>query len=272
MHYPETTFIGAGNMAGAVIAGLIKNGYPANKITATSRGAEKLQNLSNLYGIKTNQDNCQAVKNADVIILAVKPFVIQEVCNEIASHINQQLIISIAAGKTISSIKRFLNADNPVIRAMPNTPCLLSKGTIGIFAESGVTTTDQDFVTSLFANIGEVLWMDDEQQIDIVTALSGSGPAYYFYLTEALIKAGIDLGLSQDISTKLVNQTAIGAVAMLNNPPVLSAQALRKAVTSPNGTTEAATHVFDANNLSELVIKAVRAGTDRGREMSVESE
>ncbi|RLA02877.1 MAG: pyrroline-5-carboxylate reductase [Gammaproteobacteria bacterium] len=272
MQYPVTAIIGAGNMATAVIAGLIESGYPADKIIAANRGQEKLQALSSKFGIGTTQNNRQAVQDAEVVILAVKPAVIKTVCTEIAEDIEQQLILSLAAGKKISTIKKYLDCNGPVIRAMPNTPCLLSKGTTGLFAEPQVSQTNRDFVTSLFSNIGEVVWLDSEIQIDVVTALSGSGPAYYFYLAEAMIKAGVELGLDEAISQKLVNQTALGSAAMLTNQPVTSAKDLRKAVTSPNGTTEAATNLFDKNELMKIIINGVRAGTNRGTEISNESE
>lgn len=270
MQYPVTAFIGAGNMATAVLAGLVGNGYPADKIIASNPSPEKLESLAEKYGVRTTRDNNEAARSADVIILAVKPYVIPSVCEEISTAIDDQLILSVAAGKTIASIKKYLATDNPVIRAMPNTPCLLSKGAIGLYAEGKVSGSDKDFVSSLFENIGETLWLGSEKQIDIVTALSGSGPAYYFYLTEALINAGIELGLDKAVSERLVNQTALGAVAMLSGQPDQTAASLRKAVTSPNGTTEAAIKVFDEHNLMQVFRDAVRAGTERGEEMSKE--
>ena len=155
---------------------------------------------------------------------------------------------------------------------MPNTPCLISKGAIGLYADSSVSIENRDYVVTLFENIGETIWLNDEKQIDIVTALSGSGPAYYFYLTEALIKAGVELGLEESTSHKLVNQTAAGAVAMLNNIPLQSADVLRKSVTSPNGTTAAAIDVFESNKMMKIIADAIKAGTNRGEEMSKESE
>ncbi|MFT5451095.1 MAG: pyrroline-5-carboxylate reductase [Enterobacterales bacterium] len=269
---PIIAFIGAGNMAKAIITGLVKSGYPAEKIIATNRTIEKLQLLSSSLGINTSLSNAEAASKADVIILAVKPAVVTDVCKEMAAQIDKQLIISVAAGITIKLIRKHLNTNNAVVRAMPNTPCLLSKGTIGIFAEQNVKTEQRDFIDSLFNNVGEIIWIASEQQMDIVTALSGSGPAYYFYLTEALIKAGVDLGLEEEVSSKLVNQTALGAVTMLTNKPLQSAKNLREAVTSPNGTTAAALKVFDESNLMNIVSSAIDNATNRGIEMSKQAE
>jgi pyrroline-5-carboxylate reductase len=268
MQQPVIAFIGAGNMASAIISGLIKNDYSANKIIATNRSIDKSEALTTKFGINTTQDNCQAVNGADIIILGVKPAAVQPLCEEISSCIKGQLIISITAGNLIDSIKSYLNTTNPVIRAMPNTPCLISKGMIGLYAGEGVSEEQQTFVSALFENIGEVVWLACEQQIDVVTALSGSGPAYFYYLVEALIKAGTDLGLDHNISNKLVTQTAFGATAMLTEPPTVTAQALRDAVTSPNGTTEAAIKIFDDQQLMETINKAIKAATHRAEEIS----
>lgn len=269
---PSIAFIGAGNMAKAIITGLVESGYPAERIIATNRTIEKLQLLSSNLGINTSLSNAEAASKADVIILAVKPAVVTSVCEEMAEQIDKQLIISVAAGITIKLIKKHLNTNNAVVRAMPNTPCLLSKGTIGIFAEKDVESEQRDFIDSLFNNIGEIVWIATEHQMDIVTALSGSGPAYYFYLTEALIKAGVSLGLKEEVSSKLVNQTALGAVTMINNKPLQSATSLREAVTSPNGTTAAALKVFDDSNLMDIVSLAIDNATQRGIEMSKQAE
>ena len=268
MQQPVIAFIGAGNMASAIIGGLIQNNYPANKIIATNRSIKKSQALSKRFGIKTTQENCQAVIEADIIILGVKPIGVQPVCEEISSCIKDQLIISITAGNLIESIKTYLNTTNPVVRAMPNTPCLISKGMTGLFAGEGITSDQQIFVSSLFENIGELVWLDSEQQIDVVTALSGSGPAYFYYLVEALTKAGVELGLAPEISNKLVTQTALGATAMLVQQPIMTAEALRLAVTSHKGTTEAAIKVFDEYQLMEAINKAIQSATHRAEEIA----
>ena len=272
MHYPVIAFIGAGNMSSTIIAGLIKSGYPAEKIIAANPGVEKRQLLSDKFAIYTTEDNKQAVEKADVVVLAVKPYMMKKVCKEINTTLSSQLIISVAAGITIASIQKHLEKNLCVIRAMPNTPCLISKGVTGLFSDQAATRVNRDFVSSLFENIGKVVWLDLEQQMDIVTALSGSGPAYYFYLTEALIKAGIELGLDAEISRLLVTQTAVGAIAMLNNEPIQTAAMLRKAVTSPNGTTEAAITVFDDNKFMQVITNAVSSAANRGHELSKEFE
>ncbi len=268
MQSPVLAFIGAGNMAKAIIGGLVSSGYPAHNIIATNPGNEKLQALSNQFGIKTTNDNYQTAKSAEVIILAVKPWIVPLVCKEIEDVIGQQLILSIAAGKAIDSIQQYFQNNSNIIRAMPNTPCLISKGVTGLLAHKDVDQAKRDFVERLFNHIGDTCWITNEQQMDIVTALSGSGPAYYFYLTEALIKAGIELGLDDATCEKLVTGTALGSASMLTHQPVQSAESLRKAVTSPNGTTEAAIQSLDQNQLMKTILHAVEAGTKRGHDLS----
>jgi len=270
MYLPTLAFIGAGNMAKAIIGGIVGNGYPAEKIIVSNPGNEQLQILSKEFNVQTTNANLQAAQAAEIIILAVKPWNIPVVCNDIVSSVEDKLILSIAAGKTTSSIGQYLRNCSRIIRAMPNTPCLIAKGMTGLFANPDVEQKDRDFITTLFENIGETTWIDDESQMDIITALSGSGPAYYFYLTEALIKAGIDQGLDEDVATKLVTQTGLGSVTILVDQPEQSAADLRKAVTSPKGTTEAAINIFDENQLMDIISKAVHSGTKRGQEMSAE--
>ena len=268
LQFPQLCFIGAGNMAKAIIVGLVESGYPAQNIIASNRSVEKLQELEKSLSIRTSTDNLFAAKQAEVIILAVKPLIVPDVCEQISSVITDQMFISVAAGITTQSIQQSLKAKNPVIRAMPNTPCLLSKGAIGIFTGDSLSTSQKNLVLQLFKPIGEVVIIDEEQQMDIVTALSGSGPAYYFYLSQALIEAGVELGLSEDICTQLINQTALGSAEMLNQVPLQSAKDLRQAVTSPNGTTDAATRLFDEHKMNETIRKAVVKATQRGIEMS----
>ena len=268
MHQPNITFIGAGNMTTAIIAGLIGSGYSKSKITASNPSNEKLEMLATKYGINITSSNSEAIAQSDIIILGVKPGIVPIICGEISESIAEQMVISVAAGVTIETINNALSNDNLVIRAMPNTPCLVGKGAIGLYTASELTIQRREFINGLFDSLGQTVWVKTEHQINIVTALSGSGPAYYFYLTEALIKAGIELGLEPEVSSMLVNQTAQGSVAMLNNAEQLSAAALRQAVTSPKGTTEAATHVFDQHELMQIIEKAVSAATERGVEMA----
>ncbi len=272
MEHPKIAFIGAGNMAKAIIVGLIESGYPRENITATATGIDKLNLLHNEYEIAVTTDNSIAAMNSDIIVLAVKPPIIERVCNEIASSVGDKLIISVAAGQTCSSIRSYLSTEKlsnaSIIRAMPNTPCLLSKGAVGLFATDSVSDSEHEFVTKLFSNIGKIFWLEIENHIDIVTAVSGSGPAFYFYMAEAMTNAAIQMGLDASISRELVNQTAFGAAAMLNEFDMETAAQLRKKVTSPKGTTEAAMNVFDDAGLMNIINDAVSAGATRAVELS----
>jgi len=274
MEQPNITFIGAGNMARAIISGMIKSGYPAHKITASARTSDHLTELQQSYGIAVTTDNSIAVQDAEVIVLAVKPKTIESVCKEIAAHVNDQLIISVAAGQSCSDIKESLNSDVSVARAMPNTACLLSKGAIGIFLEEDnqENSANKMVIEKLFTTVGNLFWLDSEKLIDTVTAVSGSGPAYYFYLSEALTQAAIKHGLDETTSRALVAQTAFGAAAMMIEPSTDSnsepVESLRKKVTSPNGTTEAAIKVFDDAKLMTTIDNAIDAAVSRAKELS----
>jgi pyrroline-5-carboxylate reductase len=262
-------FIGAGNMASAIIGGLIASGYNPALITASNPTRTKLDLLADELNINTTTDNVQAAQSAEIIILAVKPWFIKEVCLQITEQVKGKLIISVAAGKTSGSIANYLQRDvTGIVRAMPNTPCLVKQGAIGLFADEQTKAQFSSTVEHIFSTVGYSAWLKNEQQINVITTLSGSAPAFYFYLSEALTKAGVELGIDEAICKEFVAHTAFGAGKMLINEQNLDANALRQKVTSPNGTTFAATEHFDNQQMQQIIIDGVKAGVARGEQLA----
>lgn len=268
--FPTLAFIGAGNMARAIIGGLTSNGYPASSIWATEPDASRLQDLQ-AQGIQTSSDNSAAVAAADVVVLAVKPQVLKVVASDIAAAVQarQPLIISIAAGIMTPAIDRWMGGNTAIVRCMPNTPALVQTGASGMYATPAVTAEQRAQAEQIMAATGIALWVEEEAQLDAVTAISGSGPAYYFLLMEAMIDAGKKLGLSSDVATQLTLQTALGAARMASSSDVDPAE-LRRRVTSPNGTTEQAIKRFMDGGLPALVDEALQACNDRSVELAQE--
>lgn len=263
------TFIGAGNMASSLIGGLIAKGTNAQSICASEPEASRRAYIEQQFGIITEPDNVAACKNADVIVLAVKPQIMRQVCTPLAGQLRpEQLVISIAAGITVASLSQWLQHDN-IVRCMPNTPALLQQGISGLFASPTVTEVQRSFAETILQAAGMVVWLDNEQQIDAVTAVSGSGPAYFFLLVEAMIEAGAKLGLSEETASVLAKQTALGAARMLCENP-LSAIELRHQVTSPQGTTDAAIRSFQGAGFTAMVATALEAAAQRSAELASE--
>lgn len=262
-------FIGAGNMASALIGGMIANGYPAEKIIATDLSEERLAALKNEHGIQTSTDNAQTVLNADCVVLAVKPQVLKEVATAIAPQVQEKtpLLVSIAAGIRSDDLERWLGGNVSLVRSMPNTPALLQTGATGLFANSQVNDNQKELAESLMNAVGITLWVDNESQIDAVTAVSGSGPAYFFLVMEAMSAAGEKLGLSSEIAKKLTLQTALGAARMATEGSDAPDE-LRKKVTSPGGTTEQAINSFENSGIREIFEQALNAADTRSKELS----
>ena len=260
-------FIGAGNMASSLIGGLLAKGLDAAKIRASDPGAETRARVSAEHGIELFADNAQAVQDADVIVIAVKPQVMKAVCQDLRAHLEpHQLLISIAAGITCTSLQNWLG-NQPLVRCMPNTPALLGKGVSGLFATAAVTAEQRQQAEDLLSAVGIAVWVDTEAQIDAVTAVSGSGPAYFFLLIEAMADAGVKLGLPREVAKQLAEQTALGAAHMAVASDVDAAE-LRRRVTSPAGTTEAAIKSFQADGFAASVEKALSAAAHRSAEMA----
>lgn len=266
---PKISFIGAGNMASSIIGGLINKGYNASTITAADPFPEGLARLQSSYGINTTQDNGEAAAAADIIILSVKPQVLKTVAEALHSHIQPgTLIISIAAGINIGSLRQWLG-NHAIVRCMPNTPALVQTGASGLYANPQTSDSQKQQANDILGAVGIVQWLESEDLIDPVTAVSGSGPAYYFLFMEAMIEAGVQQGLSREAATELTLQTALGAAKLALDSDVDVAE-LRRRVTSPNGTTEQAIRVFEEQGLRAIVSDAMQACTDRSIELARE--
>lgn len=270
MSTPRIAFIGGGNMAASLIGGLRAQGFPAASICVSDPGADKRADLETSHGIATFADNGQALTAADVVVLAVKPQVMQAVCRDLAAHLQpNQLIVSIAAGITCASLQRWLGeqAPRPIVRCMPNTPSLLRQGVSGLFANAQVSEEQKQQAEQLLSAVGLACWLDEEALIDAVTAVSGSGPAYFFLMIEAMTAAGEQLGLPRAVAAQLTLHTALGAARMACESDVEAAE-LRRRVTSPNGTTEAAIKAFQAGGFEALVQHAMNAAAHRSAELA----
>ena len=262
------SFIGGGNMAQALIGGLLSCGLPTTRITV-SDPVEQIRHVLEEKGIQTTADNLEAIKNADVVVLAVKPQVLATVLQPLKGLLSDKLVISIIAGAEIQTISDLIGGSQRIVRVMPNTPALVQTGAHGIYASEAVGKQDRELTSQILAATGLTIWLDNEAQIDAVTAVSGSGPAYFFYLMESMIRAGKNLGLEEKVATALTLQTALGAAQMAitsSNSP----SELRKNVTSPNGTTQAALEVFDRAQISQNIQAALAAAQKRSQELAQE--
>lgn len=262
-------FIGGGNMARSLIGGLISNQFTAENIHVSDANTEALDNLSSRYNVKTFTDNLAAIADADVIILAVKPQQLQSVIRQIAPAWQQdKLLISIAAGIRLNDISRWLDFEGAaIVRAMPNTPSLVQAGATALCANDYVTSAQHELAESMLRAVGLALWISDEKQMDAVTALSGSGPAYFFLVLEALQTAGMELGLPEETARLLALETSFGAAKMALESDE-SACVLRQRVTSPGGTTERALDVFEQGDLRGLFKQALIAAAQRADELA----
>ncbi|BCU08180.1 pyrroline-5-carboxylate reductase [Allochromatium tepidum] len=262
-------FIGGGNMATSLIAGLIADGYAPHAIQVSDPSPERRQALQAGFGVRALADNVEALAEAETLVLCVKPQLAASVCAELAPLLSDRrpLIVSVMAGVPERTIQRWLGAPLPIVRAMPNTPAMVQTGAIGLHAGPEVDAEGRNRAETILRAVGLVRWVEEESHIDAVTAISGSGPAYFFLFMEALEQAAIDLGLDGETARLLTIQTALGAAKMAMesaDPPAR----LREQVTSPGGTTERALAVFDEADLRALVERAARAARDRAVELS----
>ncbi len=262
-------FIGAGNMAAALIGGLLADGTPPERLLATDIDRDRLDTLAASAGIQAISNNDDAVARAGVVVLAVKPQVLGEVARGLAEAVQRHrpLVISIAAGVRSDTLQRWLGGGIALVRSMPNTPAMLQAGATALFATPEVSEAQREQAESVMRAVGLVQWVDDETLMDAVTALSGSGPAYFFLLMEALERAGEHLGLPADTARLLTLQTALGAARMAIESSEDPAE-LRRRVTSPGGTTERAIERFQQEDLPGMVQRALTAARDRSIELS----
>jgi pyrroline-5-carboxylate reductase len=264
-------FIGGGNMAQSLIGGLIHNGYDNQHIIVSDPDSSRLQQLAELYSVRTSEDNLPAVEAADVLVLAVKPQVLAQVCQQLQPAVQQKqpLIISIAAGIRSTDIERWLGGNLPVVRTMPNTPSLIQAGATGLYANAATSSEQKTIAEQILKAAGLTLWVEKEDLLDAVTALSGSGPAYYFLIMQAMQRAGEKLGLDAHSADLLARQTALGAARMATEGEDDPAT-LRAKVTSKGGTTAAAIASFEASQLDEVILRALTAARDRATELADE--
>lgn len=260
-------FIGGGNMAQALIGGMLAQGVKAQQIMVSDPSDSIRATLTEKH-IKTTINGAEAIAHADVVILAIKPQLFGAVLPEFAGQFDQQLVISVAAGVSIDSIRTLIQHDQ-VVRAMPNTPALIQTGATGLYAPESVSDDARQVATQVMSAAGMVLWVDTEDKIHAVTATSGSGPAYFFYVMESMIAAAENLGLDNKQSRALVLQTALGAAQMAITSDDTPAT-LRKNVTSPNGTTQAALESMQADGLDKLFQVAMHAANARSESLSAE--
>ncbi|PCJ30085.1 MAG: pyrroline-5-carboxylate reductase [Moraxellaceae bacterium] len=265
----KITFIGAGNMATSLAGGLIAKGYPNTDITMTDLNEDQLLHNRNTLGVKTTQDNTQACNNADVIVLAVKPQVMAKVAVPLKDIVAQRspLVVSIAAGITLSNLQQWLGNSAPIVRCMPNTPALVQSAASGLFANQHVSDHQKALAKDVMSAVGLALWVENEDQIDAVTALSGSGPAYFLLVMQAMMETGRSLGLPESIASQLTLQTALGSAQLALASDVDVAE-LRRRVTSPGGTTERAIGIMQEKGLEGIFADALKGAYDRSKELA----
>lgn len=272
----HVAFLGTGSMNGSILSGLLAHGHSAEDMRATVRSSESAQKLAESIdsGVRifsseeTSDANAQAVAGADVVLLGVKPYAILDMAHEVAADLDPQtLVISVAAGISLEALEKALPKNQPAIRCMPNTPSRVGKGVLAISASESCSEEHINLAHEVLSAVGTVIDVEEEQ-MDAVTAVSGSGPAYAFLLAETMADAGVRLGLDQETATKLAAATVAGAGYLLDEDP--QPEALRKAVTSPGGTTEQAILAYQKGGLAELTEKAMNACSEKSKEMTKE--
>jgi pyrroline-5-carboxylate reductase len=261
-------FIGGGNMATALIGGLLGKGFSAAQISAVEINAGNRARLQQDFAVRACDSMAEGIRGSQVIVFAVKPQQLRAVAQQLAPLLSGQLLISIAAGILATDLSRWASSQ-AVVRAMPNTPALIRSGMTGLYALPAVSPAQREQAQNILAAVGETLWLHDEAMLDAVTAISGSGPAYFFYFIEALEQAGKELGLPEKTARKLALETAFGATKLARESTEDPAT-LRARVTSRNGTTERALQSMEANHVRLHIIAAAKAAAARSREMGIE--
>ena len=268
MKNSQISFIGAGNMANSLIRGLINKGVPPSHIAATDIDSDKLAELHAECGISTG-DSATAAAQADVIVLAVKPQVMATVCEQLRPLIGKAdcVIISIAAGIPVASLQKWLGEERAIVRCMPNTPSLVGEGATGLYANAHCRDAHKQLAGDIMGAVGIACWLQEESDIDTVTALSGSGPAYFFLMMEAMEKAAVQMGLEPNVARQLAIQTALGAGKLASTSDVAPDE-LRRRVTSPGGTTEQALLSMARDGFETTVATAMQAAQKRAAELA----
>ena len=265
-------FIGGGNMARSLVGGLMAKGCKPGRLSVAEPNPEQRALMARQAPVRLSEDGMGAAQDADVVVFAVKPQVMKAAAEALAPVVaaKRPLVVSVAAGIATPDLDRWLGGNNAIVRVMPNTPALLGAGAAGLYANPKASSEQRGTAQALMEAVGTALWIQDESLMDAVTALSGSGPAYFFLLMECMEAAALELGLPAEAARALTLQTAFGAARMALESGTAPAE-LRKQVTSPKGTTAAALQVFDEEKLRAIVTKALTAARDRGRELSKEA-
>lgn len=273
MNTQKIGFIGGGNMASSLISGLIASGHSPQDLWVSDVNQDALKVLAENLNVNTSTNNDDIINAVDVVVLAVKPQILSTVAKNATASIQQKqpLVVSIAAGISQQSLSQWLGNNIAIVRCMPNTPALVLTGATALHANAQVTAEQHDLAENIMRSVGIALWVNDESELDVVTAVSGSGPAYYFLLMEAMEKAAIEMGMNEVTARLLVQQTALGA-AKIALESSESPEQLRKRVTSPGGTTQQALETFEEGGFTTLVSKALHAARDRSIEMSKQTE
>ncbi len=273
MNTQKIGFIGGGNMASSLISGLIASGHSPQDLWVSDINQDALKVLAKNLNVNTSTNNDEIINAVDVVVLAVKPQILSTVAKNATPSIQQKqpLVVSIAAGISQQSLSQWLGNNIAIVRCMPNTPALVLTGATALHANAQVTAEQHDLAENIMRSVGIALWVNDESELDVVTAVSGSGPAYYFLLMEAMEKAAIEMGMNEVTARLLVQQTALGA-AKIALESSESPEQLRKRVTSPGGTTQQALETFEEGGFTALVSKALHAARDRSIEMSKQTE
>ncbi len=266
---PAIGFIGGGNMAQSLIGGMIANGFSSKLISVSDPLKETTDYLERNFSVATTEDNRVVVSRSAIVVLAVKPQVMRGALTSIQETLQEKkpLLISIAAAIRINEIDSWSGGGLSIVRVMPNTPALIQKGMSGMYANPLVSDEQRSQTATILNAVGKTVWVDSERAIDAVTAVSGSGPAYFFFLIEAIEQAALELGLSQNEAHLLATQTAVGAshLAAGSDEP---ASVLRERVTSPGGTTQKALEVLNSKKVKDAIVEAVKAAEHRAVELS----
>ena len=269
MSNSKIAFIGGGNMARSLIGGMIATGISNQNISVSEPRADLRKTLNEDFGVNASEENAPVAKGADVVVLAVKPQILQEVVTPLGSLVAEArpLLISVAAGVTSSSIERWVGSQPALIRIMPNTPALIGAGISALYANSNVSDDQRALAEKIMAAVGKTIWIKEETLMDAVTAVSGSGPAYFFYVMQAIHDAAVREGLDAQTARLLSLETALGA-ARLAVESTEDPGSLQKQVTSPGGTTEAAIKVLNDSGVRDTLQQAVSAARARGAELA----
>lgn len=260
-------FIGGGNMAQAIVLGLLKQGYPATQIIVNDPNEEKRAFFANL-GVQTAENNAESAARAEVVLLAVKPQMMAEVCSPLSAvDFSDKLLISIAAGISTARLQALIPSAKSIVRVMPNTPALVGEGMAGLFSPQNTSENDRTFAQDLLGAVGKTVWVNNESQMHAVTAASGSSPAYFFLMLEAMQQALMKMDIAETTARELVQQAMLGAAKMVVENPQTALSTLRENVTSKGGTTAAALNVFNAQQFNQTVAQAMQACVARSQEM-----